>query len=365
MTQDEALERLVTRFSWQAETAVQRTSPLYEALLRRCVDDLEERGQTWRLLQDRADEPAGDAIPLRLMAAVHRLVLDGRAPDLATVYPSTGGDGDPARAWEAFRSLLVEQADEIRAGLDRPLQTNEVRRCAAVVLGLARVAALSDQPFSTLEIGASAGLNLNWHLYRYTAGDDSADDTGWGPPESPVRIELPPSAAPALAALPPPVETLGCDRAPLDATSPEDQLWLRACIWADQTDRLATLDAAFAVAAEHPPVVERADAAAWLEVRLAQRRDEPTVVVQTIVDQYLDDDAREALTDVLHEAGRLAAPHAPVAWVRLEPPAPGQAVQAGREGLGEVRVRVLPDGPDELVAYAGYHGRPVHYLTTS
>jgi hypothetical protein len=106
--------------------------------------------------------------------------------------------------------------------------------------------------------------------------------------------------------------------------------------------------------------VERADAAAWLEVRLAQRREEPTVVVQTIVDQYLDDDEREALSDVLSEAGRLAAPQAPVAWVRLEPPAPDQAVPTGREGLGEVRVRVLPNGPDELVAHAGYHGRPVH-----
>ena len=358
MTEDERAARLAARFADQAGTAVQRTSPLYESLLLRCAEDLEQRGPTWRLLQDRADEPAGDAIHLRLLAAVHRLVLDGRAPDLAAVYPSTGGDGDPHRAWRAFRDLLAERDGDIRAGLDRPLQTNEVRRCAAVVLGLARVAALADEPFATLEIGASAGLNLNWHRYRYTAGN-----TGWGPPGSPVRVELPASVAPALGALEPPAETLGCDRAPLDATSDEDRLWLRACIWADQVDRLATLDAALAVAAEHPPVVERADAAAWLEVRLAQRREEPTVVVQTIVDQYLDDDAREALTDVLHEAGRLAGPRAPVAWVRLEAPAPGRAVPPGREGLGEVRVRVLPDGPDELVAYAGYHGRPVHLVS--
>jgi hypothetical protein len=337
MTEDERVRRLAQRFSRQADTAVQRTSPLYQALLRHCVDDLEQRGPTWQLLQDRADEPAGDAIALRLLAAVHRLVLDGRAPELAAVYPSTRGDGDAERAWRAFRPLLVERGHEIAAGLDRPLQTNEVRRCTAVVLGLARVALLAGGPVSTLEIGASAGLNLNWHRYRYTAGE-----TGWGPPESPVRIELPAAAAPGLAALRPPIETLGCDRAPLDATSH------------------AALDAAFAVAAEHPPAVERAGAAAWLEVRLAQRREEPTVVVQTIVDQYLDDDEREALTDVLHEAGRLAAPHAPVAWVRLEPPAPDHPVPPGRDGLAEVRVRVLPDGPDELVAHAGYHGRPVH-----
>jgi hypothetical protein len=353
MTDDEKVARLAARFASQAGTAVQRTSPLYESLLLRCAEDLEQRGPTWSLLQDRADEPAGDAIALRLLAAVHRLVLDGRAPDLAAVYPSTGGDGDADRAWRAFRDLLVERADDIRAGLDRPLQTNEVRRCAAVVLGLARVAALADEPFSTLEIGASAGLNLNWHRYRYSAGD-----VEWGPPSSPVRIDLPPAAAPLLAALRPPVETLGCDRAPLDATSEEDRLWLRACIWADQVDRLESLDAALAVAAEHPPVVERAGAAAWLEVRLAQRREEPTVVVQTIVDQYFDEDEREALADVLAEAGRLAAPRAPVAWVRMEPPQGDPP--PGREGLAEVRVHLLSGDSDDVVGYAGYHGRPVH-----
>jgi hypothetical protein len=95
-------------------------------------------------------------------------------------------------------------------------------------------------------------------------------------------------------------------------------------------------------------------------VRLAQRREEPTVVVQTIVDQYLDDEEREALTDVLEEAGRLAVPHGPVAWVRLEPPAPGAPLPPGREGLGEVRVRLLSGGVDEVVGYAGFHGRPLY-----
>jgi hypothetical protein len=355
MTEDERLARLVRRFTRQAGSAVQRTSPLYEALLRRCVQDLEERGATWLLLQDRADEPAGDAIALRLMAAVHRIVLEGRAPELAAHYPSAGGGGDPERAWPAFRSVLADRADELWAGLDRPLQTNEVRRCAALVLGLARVAAGTRAAVTTLEIGASAGLNLNWHRYRYTAGE-----AAWGAADSPVRIELPPAAADGLAALRPPAETLGCDRAPLDAVDPEDRLWLRACRGADQADRLAALDAALAVAAEHPPVVERAGAAAWLEVRLAQRRDEPTVVVQTIVDQYLDDEEREALADVLEEAGRLAAPDAPVAWVRMEPPPPDRQVPPDREGLGEVRVRLLRDGSDELVAHIGFHGRPVH-----
>jgi hypothetical protein len=355
MTQDDDVARLTARFRRQVESAVQRSSPLYETLLRRCVEDLEQRGPTWDLLQAHAREPAGSAVALRLLAAVHRLVLDGTAPGLAAAYPSTGGDGDPARAWEAFRAVLVDHRAEVAAGLRRPLQTNEVGRCAAVVLGLARVAELTGTAPCTLEIGASAGLNLNWHRYRYTAGDAT-----WGPESSPVRLGLPAAAAPALAALRPPVEVLGCDRAPLDATSAEDRLWLRACVWADQVDRLAALDAAFAVAAEHPPAVERAPAAAWLEVRLAQRRQEPTVVVQTVVDQYLDDDEREALTDVLDEAGRLAAADAPVAWVRMESPRTAEDVVPGREGLAEVRVRVLPDGPDEVVAYAGFHGRPVH-----
>ena len=128
MTVEDDQDRLVRRFRRQADTAVQRSSPLYEHLLRGCVADLGQRGPTWLVVQDRAGEPAGDALPLRLLAAVHQLVLRDRAPDLARYYPSVGGDEALDSAWPVFRAVLEEQAGAVRAALDRPLQTNEVGR---------------------------------------------------------------------------------------------------------------------------------------------------------------------------------------------------------------------------------------------
>ena len=182
---------MAERFGQQAGTTVQRSSPLYESLLRHCTRDIREQGPTWQLVQDRTAEPSGDVLPLRLMAAVHRLVLAGEAPDLARCYPSAGGRRRPSEAWPAFRSLLEDRADDLRRLLDRPLQTNEVRRCTPLLVGLAWLGDRTGLPPTVLEIGASGGLNLNWHRFRYEGPDGQ-----WGPADSPVRLPLPAGSTP-------------------------------------------------------------------------------------------------------------------------------------------------------------------------
>src|SRR5206468_409136 len=107
-----------------------------------------------------ASDPELSALALRLMAAVHRLVLEGKAPGLAPFYPSVGGTGPPGEAWPAFVSTLEAHPDEVIAGAARPCQTNEVGRSAALLLGFLEVARWKGLPFRLLELGASAGLNL-------------------------------------------------------------------------------------------------------------------------------------------------------------------------------------------------------------
>lgn len=357
MTVEESVATIAGRFDRQADSAVMRSSPLYDALLRRCARDIEELGPTWRLLQDRAAEPSGDVLPLRLMASVHRLVLAGEAPDLAHFYPSTGGRGAREDAWPAFRSLLEERADDLRGLLDRPLQTNEVQRCTPVLVGLAWLFDRTGLPPTVLEIGASGGLNLNWHRFGYEGPDGR-----WGPADSPVTLSLPPGLT-GLPSLHPAAESQGCDRAPLDVRDPEDRRWLRACVWADQTDRLALLDAALEVAEEHPPAVDSSDAAPWLGHRLAEPRPgSVTVVVQTIVHQYLSAQQADGVAAVIERAGQAATTEAPVAWLRMEPPPEPERLPPEAQGLAEVRVRLWPGGEDHLLAYTGFHGRPVQLL---
>src|SRR5215216_1671155 len=94
--------RVADLFFAQSEAAIQRRSPLYRGLLARLGEDVLRGGPAWDLLARRAGERRGEALPLRLMAAVHRLVLTGDAPELAAYYPSVGGNGTPTEAWPAF-----------------------------------------------------------------------------------------------------------------------------------------------------------------------------------------------------------------------------------------------------------------------
>ena len=143
-------------------------SPLYAGLLRRAAEDFERGGPTRAVLAGHEGDPEGSVLALRMMGAVNRLVLEGRSPELAERYAS--GDGDAEGAWPVFRELLGEQREAVRELIERPVQTNEVGRCAALLPGFLEVARAHGLPLRTLEVGASAGLNLRWDAYRYEAG---------------------------------------------------------------------------------------------------------------------------------------------------------------------------------------------------
>lgn len=85
-------EVLARRLALQAAGCCALGSPFYGALLETAVLDLDREGAVWRALEGFEDESGWAAIALRLMGAVHRLVLDGRAPALARHYPSAGVD---------------------------------------------------------------------------------------------------------------------------------------------------------------------------------------------------------------------------------------------------------------------------------
>ena len=168
---------------FQSEACRWVGSPLYEALLAGAAADHEAGGPTRPLLEGHEDDPKDSALALRMMGAVHRLVLEGEAPALAERYRAT--DGDDELTWRVFRATLEERLADLRPLLERPVQTNEVGRCAALLPGFLDVAARTGLPLRLLEVGASAGLNLAWSEYRYESGGFA-----WGPEGSPVRIHF-------------------------------------------------------------------------------------------------------------------------------------------------------------------------------
>jgi hypothetical protein len=211
------------------------------------------------------------------------------------------------------------------------------------------VARSTGLPLRLLEIGASAGLNLRWDDYFYTAPSAT-----WGDPVSPMKLD------PAFAEGQPPfdanaavAERRGCDPSPLDATDEADQLTLMSYVWPDQEQRIRQLRGAFEVAAGVPVRIDRAGALEWLASALPERhKGVATVVFHSLVLPYLGEQGIADLKGMLDTAGGRATADAPLAWISME---------AGEE-QADVRLTMWPGGESRVVARASFHGPPVRWL---
>jgi hypothetical protein len=317
----------------QAEHCARLGSPLYADLLERAAEDAEAGGAVAQILRGHEDDPPNSMLALRMMGAVRRRVLEGALPDLGT--------------WADMRTAIATDAESIRALLDRPVQTNEVGRCAALLPGFF-AAARAGLPLRLLEVGASAGLNLRFDRYRYEANGFT-----WGPPDSAAIIGVQlegdaPEPAPVEIA-----ERRGCDPQPLDPATDEGRLTLLSFVWPDQAERLGRLHAALAAAEDFPVAVERGRAAGWIGERLAEPRPATaTVVFHSIVMQYLPEEERAEFEQQLSAVGGEADVDSPLFWLRMEP--------AGERA--EVRLTRWPGGEERVLARVGYHGTPVQLL---
>ena len=327
-------------------------SALYADLLRRSAQDVRAGGPVWDVLRPHATQDTNAALALRFMAAMHRLVLLGRAPQLALFYPSVGGDADAAGAWPAFQAACAEHRDTLRDFAGLPCQTNEVGRSAALAPGFLVAAQHSGRPLRLLEIGASAGLNLRWDHYRYR---NTGDDRAWGDAGSPVQLagrwDVPAGLLDVAVDV---VGRHGCDPRPIDATAEEGRVALTASVWADQPHRFERLRGALQIADRVPVDLVQAPAGQWLPQRLAQAQAATaTVVYHSVVMQYVAAAERDAVVAAIQAAGAAAETAAPLYWLRMEPERPLRAMS--------VRLTVWPGGTEHLLATAGAHGDPVRW----
>jgi hypothetical protein len=255
---------------------------LYGYAMRGMADDWEAGGPVRTLLAGYERAPRGSALSLRLLAGVFRLVLTDRAPELIRFYPCLGGLDEPADAWPVMRAVIAEHSVELRAALEVPPQTNEIGRSVALLAGLFDVvAATGVRDVALLELGASAGLNLLVDYVHFRGTDWSV-----GPADSAVQLIDPIEGD--VRPLPFSITARrGCDQHPIDAASPAGRLLLTSFVWPFNVHRHQRLAAALALAADHPVVVDRADAADWLAGQLAESSaDVLPVIWQSITQLY-------------------------------------------------------------------------------
>lgn len=336
-------ERLRTTGELLADICARNGSPTYEALVRAMLDG---HSAAVELLQDDPGDPVGTAVHLRLLGAVHRLVLTDQASPLRRFYPSTGGTVDVEGVVPVFLDVVDEHRHALAHAMQAPVQTNEVGRAAPLSAAVNWVVERLGGPVRLLEVGASAGLNLWLDRYRVEAGA-----VAWGPPGSPVLLHghfasgSPPT---------PPVEVVerrGCDRHPLDATDPEVRLLLRSFVWPDHTQRLANLDAALAVAG--PVAIDQADAWEWVAERLVDIPDDATTVVfHSVVMQYLEPDDLSRFEEAIRSRA-----HPRLAWVAMEPTADYEHM--------EVTAEVGRPGRRHRLATTTPHGRDISWAPTT
>jgi hypothetical protein len=320
---------------------------LYGVLLDALADDLATGGPTMQICGDHLDATRGEAIQLRLLAGIFRIVLRGDAPELAGFYPCLGGTASAEAAWPVLRPLLVTHADELSAALDKAPQTNEVGRSACLAIGLFEaVRRHGVHRVRLLEPGASAGLNLNVGHYRITGPGWS-----WGEQDQPVVVDT--QAAGVRPEVVRVVERRGCDLDPVDATQPEGARYLTSFVWPFDLDRHERLAAALATARAHPVAVDRAPASVWVREQLALPvpDDVLTVVWTSITQQYWPAAESAAVEDAVSDA----QPRARLVRITMEGLPPAQAT-AGYD-IAEQGPELRVDG--ELVARSHHHGPPV------
>jgi hypothetical protein len=338
------------RFRRQAHWCDRLGSPLYSDLLSRCADDYEKGGALNRLLSAHESDTEARALPLRLMGAAHRLVLEGRAPKLAKFYPSVGGTVEHKGAWSAFRDTVEEQMESLHLLIRNPVQTNDVGRSGSLLGGFGLIAEQTQLALRLLEIGTSAGLNLRWDRYRYEWSGGA-----WGDAASAVRLEnVFVGEVPSIPSHIEIVERAGCDPAPVDISNESGCLTLLSYTWPDQIDRIRRLDAAIKKALYTPCAIEKAHGADWLEKHLQRSfAGAATVVFHSVVWPYISEPERERIARIIHDAGSSVSESSPLAWLRMEP---------NKDEAFEIRLRIYPGFEERVIATSSSHAPSVSWL---
>jgi hypothetical protein len=219
--------------------------------------------------------------------------------------------------------------------------------------GLLMVAARWNLPLSLIEIGASAGLNLNFDRFAYDLGAGRS----WGDPQSAVRIRTDwRGHSPRLDAPLKIAARIGNDQDPLSPARDDDRRRLLAYVWPDQSDRLKRLEAALDIAAKHPVEVSKGDAAKFLDDCLARKARDGVarVVFHTIVLQYASKETRAAIKETLATAGARATEAAPLARFAME--------HEKSDTPATVRLTLWPGGEERIIGQCDSHGGWVEWM---
>jgi hypothetical protein len=336
-------------FGTQAQICRDMGSAFTAELLETLAVCLDETTQTGRAVLNWPGDPLADALKLRLTGGLHALARSGQDAELTSVYAAR--TGDLARI---VPRVLADWDSWLLPWLESAPQTNEVGRSGALWPAVMAVAHRFGPQVELLELGASAGLNLNMDRFAYDLGGIAV-----GNQQSLVRLRpgwngTPPAIAPVDV-----VARRGVDLNPLDVARPDVAARLLAYVWPDQEERLARIAAAIDLARAYPPLVDQADGADWIEARLAapQALGVTRIVYHSIALQYFPPEGRARVARAMKAAGALATMVRPLAWLSMEFEA------AAVSNLARLSLTCWPaDGTRQTLAHVHPHGAAIDWM---
>ncbi len=336
-------EAVRTAFLTQAKACDALGSPFTARLCRALAEKLDTQTEVGKTILSWTGDPGpfGDSVPLRATGALHALVLTGKISAMTEI-----ADHD---LWSAAKKAFIHHESFILERLKSAPQTNEVRRSGVLLPAFLTIAQLTVKPLVLSEVGASAGLNLQFDRYRYRLGTME-----WGSDSDVLLTPEWRGAEPPRATDIDVIERAGCDLNPLDPSSAEDRLRLRSYIWADQKDRLERTENALRIASNNRLHVEKADAIEWLGRRLKTRHEGAAhIIYHTIAWQYFPDALKKQGEALIAEAGQNATPTAPLARLQME--------ADDTPGSASLTLQIWPTGEKQEVGRADFHGRWVEW----
>lgn len=301
---------------------VEDKCPLYAKLTEAVADDD-------HLLDIASEASSGQPEPELLLAAAHSLLLEGRDHPLAQFYPTCEKAGSNESPVAHFRNFCTVNEDQLRLIIaTRRCQTNDVGRSAILLPAFEHVSRIAESnSLAQIEIGTSAGLNLNWDQYSYEfVGDNRVRES-----DSPVTIttEVRGKCQPPLPQnFPTVAHRCGIDINTLDVTDDEDARWLHALIHPNQIRRHRQLAAAIKLARENQPPLIEGDVFEELPAQLANAPSNVDLVVFSTHVLY------QFTEDQIAELRSLLSSHSseqPVHWLSIDP----------NEELGEPTYRLV------------------------
>ena len=338
-------------FLEQAEICASLGSDFMFHLCNGLAERLDKSTQTGKhILEWEGDpKPKGDALALRLAGGLHAIVRRGEFEVLNTYYDLQKANDDHIFISEIMK-LIAERDEELLPWLDNAPQTNEVARSSIIFAGLLVVADHFKMPVSLYELGASGGLNLQAAEFGYEFSGKK-----FGTQQS--NLILTPNWEGAV----PPASTVsiiskrGCDLNPLSVERGEDCEKLIAYLWPDQNPRIERVKAAIEIAKQSPPILDKADAADWVENEFTNAQNDGAVKVlfHTIAQNYFPQSVKNRIEVAMENAGNKVTKDNPIAWLSFE---------FEGEGDPQLTLKTWPDGNKQILATADPHVYGVKWI---